>query len=256
MLSDLPGPSFVPSIDDDAYSPASLEDSDEDEYVLDKISQSIRVRSRSLKGKIGRVRKESSKVNERSRGGKGRSRSGRGRSRSMRGRRGVIARGESSSVRRKSHRNSRRGRRGAADLGPSVRQYAREINLDHGSSDSDSETSTSSSNSNLESQTLKEVRGKWRWKEPNLLLYAYDKNPGPTSTSVTSNSKPLELFERFFPEEAWALAVEETNRYANTVCGTTPKSRPGKDTNIIEMKAFVGMLICFGVLKLPHIEMY
>ncbi len=86
MLSDLPGPSFVPSIDDDdAYSPASLEDSDEDEYVLDKSSQSIRVRSRSLKGRIGRVRKESSKVNERSRGGKGRSRSGRGRSRSMRG---------------------------------------------------------------------------------------------------------------------------------------------------------------------------
>ncbi len=68
---------------------------------------------------------------------------------------------ESSSVRRKSHRNSRRGRRGAADLGPSVRQYACEISLDHGSSDSDSETSTNSSNSNLESQTLKEVRGKW-----------------------------------------------------------------------------------------------
>jgi len=76
MLSDLPGPSFVPSIDDDAYSPASLEDSDEDEYVLDKSSQSIGIRRRSLKG---RVRKESSKVNERSRGGKGRSRSGRGR---------------------------------------------------------------------------------------------------------------------------------------------------------------------------------
>ncbi len=62
--------------------------------------------------------------------------------------------------------------------------------------------------------------------------------------------------ERFFPEEAWELAVEETNRYANTVCGTTPKSRPWKDTNIIEIKAFVGMLICFGVLKLPRIEMY
>ncbi len=60
----------------------------------------------------------------------------------------------------------------------------------------------------------------------------------------------------FFLQRSWALAVEETNRYANTVCGTTPKSRPWKDTNIIEMKAFVGMLICFGVLKLPRIEMY
>ena len=94
----------------------------------------------------------------------------------------------------------------------------------------------------------------WEKSEMCVIFSCWSHMEWPTS--VTSDSKPLELFERFFPEEAWALAVEETNHYANTVCGTTPKSRPWKDTNIIEMKAFVGMLICFGVLKLPRIEMY
>jgi len=80
-------------------------------------------------------------------------------------------------------------------------------------------------------------------------IYGYT---GPTSSSVTSDSTPGELFVCFFPQEAWDLLVVETNRYAATVCGTTPSSRPWKDTTVPEMKAFTGILLCTGVLM----EMY
>ena len=49
----------------------------------------------------------------------------------------------------------------------------------------------------------------------------------------------------------WELLVRETNRYASTVVGTTRN-----DTTVPEIKAFIGMLLLFGVLKLPQLELY
>ncbi len=50
--------------------------------------------------------------------------------------------------------------------------------------------------------------------------------------------------------------VEETNRYAATVCGTTPKARKWIDTDVVELKAFVGMLLAMGVVTQPRIELF
>ena len=66
----------------------------------------------------------------------------------------------------------------------------------------------------------------------------------------------LDLFSLYFTNEVWELLVRETNRYASTVVGTTPNSRPWNDTTVPEIKAFIGMLLLFGVLKLPRLELY
>ena len=52
------------------------------------------------------------------------------------------------------------------------------------------------------------------------------------------------------------MIVEETNSYAATNVVTSPHSRPWYNVTIEEMKAFVGMLIVMGVLKLPRLDLY
>ena len=69
----------------------------------------------------------------------------------------------------------------------------------------------------------------------------------------------VELFCRFlffFTAEVWDLIVEETNHYAAMNVVTSPHSRPCYNVTIEEMKAFVGMLIVMGILKLPRLELY
>ena len=51
------------------------------------------------------------------------------------------------------------------------------------------------------------------------------------------------------------MLVAETNRYAATVVGSTPRARPW-DVVVHEMKAFVGILILIGIIKLPRLELY
>ncbi len=105
---------------------------------------------------------------------------------------------------------------------------------------------------------MKPVRGKWRvepYFEPEVFLYT--KTPGPTSPSVTASSTALDLFTRFFPQEAWELLVEETNRFAATTLSHTPTSRPWRrDTTVEEMKAFVGLLMMMGVVRSARLELY
>ena len=52
------------------------------------------------------------------------------------------------------------------------------------------------------------------------------------------------------------MLVAETNRYAATVVGRTPRARPWHDVVVPEMKAFVGILILMGIIKLPRLELY
>jgi len=50
--------------------------------------------------------------------------------------------------------------------------------------------------------------------------------------------------------------VVETNRYAHDNRSTAPTPRAYKDVTVDEMKAFVGLLILMGILRLPRLEMY
>ena len=47
-----------------------------------------------------------------------------------------------------------------------------------------------------------------------------------------------------------------TNRYAQTNRSSKPKARAWTDTAVAEMKAFIGLLIIMGVVKLPRLVMY
>ena len=50
--------------------------------------------------------------------------------------------------------------------------------------------------------------------------------------------------------------VLETNRFADSVCGTTPRARPWIDVSQQEMRAFFGVLIYMGVCRLPRLGLY
>ena len=86
--------------------------------------------------------------------------------------------------------------------------------------------------------------------------HVYTDTPGPTSILVTSESTPLQIFSRFFTDEVWELLVLETNCFAVSVCGTTPRARPWIDVSQQEMRAFFGMLIYMGVCRLPRLGLY
>ena len=96
--------------------------------------------------------------------------------------------------------------------------------------------------------------GSWKKYSPTLLQYNLLTTSGPNFPIDSSSA--LELFERFFMQEAWDLLVQETNRYANIVTGSTPNARPWNDTNVEEMKAFLGVMIYMGIVKLPCLELY
>ncbi len=52
------------------------------------------------------------------------------------------------------------------------------------------------------------------------------------------------------------MIVTETNRYAETIVGNTAHARPWYDVTVEEMKAFLGVVIMMGILKLPRLELY
>ena len=80
--------------------------------------------------------------------------------------------------------------------------------------------------------------GAWKRIVPSSLCHVYTETPGPTSALVTSESTPLQIFSRFFTDEVWELLVLETNCFAASVCGTTPRARPWIDVSQQEMRAF------------------
>ena len=98
--------------------------------------------------------------------------------------------------------------------------------------------------------------GAWKRIEPSSSCHVYTETPGPTSILVTSESTPLQIFSRFFTDEVWELLVLETNCFAASVCGTTPRARPWIDVSQQEMRAFFGELIYMGVCRLPRLGLY
>ena len=80
---------------------------------------------------------------------------------------------------------------------------------------------------------------------------------GPTR-NPNQDSKPLDYFLLFFDDRTWDIMVRETNCYAAQVRSSSsfPHQRPWRDVDHQEMKAFIGLIIAFGIIKLPRIEMY
>ena len=60
----------------------------------------------------------------------------------------------------------------------------------------------------------------------------------------------------YFTDEVWDLLVTETNRYSKLNFPKQRCARPWHDVTVEDMKAFIGLLIIMGVVKLPRLEMY
>ena len=64
----------------------------------------------------------------------------------------------------------------------------------------------------------------------------------------------VELFCYVFTCELWSLIVEQTNQFTATKLNNTPCASPWIVMTIDEMKAFVGVLMLMGLLKLSRLE--
>ena len=103
---------------------------------------------------------------------------------------------------------------------------------------------------------LQEIGSVWKKEEPTSYTLPYSKTPGPTSPNVTPLSTTGDLFCRYFTDQVWDLVMVETNRYANSFVDNNPSARAWTDTTVEELKAFVGLLILMGIVRLPRLELY
>lgn len=88
-------------------------------------------------------------------------------------------------------------------------------------------------------------------------LFKFVKKPGPQY----HNAKLIEYFNLFFTPSLWAMMVEETNRYAEELLTSSTPSDKCRITDwypvtILEMKAFVAVLLEMGIIKKPTINSY
>ena len=66
----------------------------------------------------------------------------------------------------------------------------------------------------------------------------------------------LDFFTKYFTDEVWDLLTTETNGYAHANTSSRPHSRAWNDVCVEEMKAFIGILILLGVIKLQRLETF
>ena len=92
-------------------------------------------------------------------------------------------------------------------------------------------------------------------EEPSSFQHIYTATRG-SNVPYSDDTTAVDLFCSYFTEEVWALLVTETNRYAKSNRSSKPKARAWTDITVEEMKAFIGLLIIMGVVKLPRLIMY
>ena len=76
--------------------------------------------------------------------------------------------------------------------------------------------------------------------------------PGP---QVSTSRDPLEMFLHFFDDDILSLIVRETNRFA-AQCLAAANSSATWETNLAEIKAYLGFMVVMGVNRLPEIRDY
>ena len=81
------------------------------------------------------------------------------------------------------------------------------------------------------------------------------------NVTLPRNASPIQYLELFMTMSLWRYLIDNTNNYARARLGSTPPSRRSlfrnwRDISIMEMKAFVGMIINMGLTKLSDIKDY
>lgn len=146
---------------------------------------------------------------------------------------------------------------------------------DHGADEQDIPTSTSS-NGGIRSNKKRKLT--WNLVESSVGVTggryipiwcpSYSRRPGLNFPANMGNhsKKPVEYFNLLFPEYAFELIVEETNRYAaqylqkySDLHGELPlnsRFRNWTNCNVNEIKAYVGLQIFMGVCRKPSLKDY
>jgi hypothetical protein len=102
---------------------------------------------------------------------------------------------------------------------------------------------------------MEPVTGKWLKAETQALTWPYKLKPGP-KIDMPDDAQADDYFSLVFDERVWDLLVTETNRYQHQTISDPEHSRPWEDVTVEEMKAFIGILMLMGILKLPRLELY
>ena len=108
--------------------------------------------------------------------------------------------------------------------------------------------------------TLQETifSSEWKREESSNLLHTFSGPPPGPVRPIDNSTQAVDLFLRFFPDEAIHLVVEETNRYAAQCRAQCTSPTPCAWHNITrdELKAFFGLLFYMGIARLPQLELY
>ena len=100
------------------------------------------------------------------------------------------------------------------------------------------------------------LSSRFQWKEDfgprNLSDFRF--TPGPIGEKP-GMGKPIDYFELFFSPEIFDLFVQMTNLNAKRKIEAGAKGQ-WKDVTLSEMKAFFGLCVAMGILRLPRIEEY
>lgn len=71
--------------------------------------------------------------------------------------------------------------------------------------------------------------------------------PGPKGDAAWSAKDPLSCFELFFTQDILEILVRCTNIYVDKIKDNFQRNRDAKPTDIVEMRAFLGLLYIMGV---------
>ena len=77
----------------------------------------------------------------------------------------------------------------------------------------------------------------------------------PAGPLVPISREPLEMFQHFFTDDLLSLIVRETNRYA-AQCLAATNNTSTWETNLEEVKAYLGFMVVMGINRLPEIRDY
>ena len=90
------------------------------------------------------------------------------------------------------------------------------------------------------------------------LIRQFNGNP-EASEQQPEEAQPVQYFSMVWDEEVWTHLVAETNRYAEqerTRNPPLPNALKWTPVDIPTMKAFIGLVFCMGILRLPHLYDY
>lgn len=73
--------------------------------------------------------------------------------------------------------------------------------------------------------------------------------PGPKGDAARSAKDPLSCFELFFTQDILEILVRCTNIYLDKIKDNFQRNRDAKPTDIVEMRAFLGLLYIMGVSR-------